>query len=161
MPAVPLMMKPKSVHLKRMTPELILYLFRILSGLLLLAFLGGIAWLIYKDMQVTTAALAEQERPFGQLRIIANEAESPALESTFPLLAITSIGRAASNTIVLPDGYASAEHALIIRRQGQWWLEDRGSRNGTLLNDALLQETAVVTAGDIIAVGGTQLKVEL
>ena len=144
-----------------MTPELILFLFRIMSGLLLLAFLGGIAWLIYKDMKITTAALAEQERPFGRLRIIANEVDIPALDSTFPLLPITSIGRAANNTIVLPDGYASAEHALIIRRQGQWWLEDRGSRNGTLLNDALVQETAVVTAGDVIAIGGTQLKVEL
>ncbi len=144
-----------------MTPEFILLLFRVLSGLLLLTFLAGIFWLIVRDMQVTAAALAEQERPFGRLRIIANEADSPPLDSTFPLLPITSIGRAASNTIVLPDGYASADHALITRRQGQWWLEDRGSRNGTLLNDALLEETAVISSGDVIAVGGTQLKLEL
>ena len=144
-----------------MTPELILLIFRIVSGLLLLAFLGGIAWLIYRDMQVTTAALADQERPYGRLRIIANEAEHPAVDTTFPLLPITSIGRAASNTVVLPDGYASAEHALITRRQGQWWLEDQGSRNGTLLNDMVLEGTAVISAGDIIAVGGTQLKLEL
>ena len=144
-----------------MTPELILLIFRIVSGLLLLAFLGGIAWLIYRDMQVTTAALADQERPYGRLRIIANEAEHPAVDTTFPLLPITSIGRAASNTVVLPDGYASAEHALITRRQGQWWLEDQGSRNGTLLNDMVLEGTAVISAGDVIAVGGTQLKLEL
>lgn len=144
-----------------MTPELVLFLFRILSGLLLLAFLAGISWLIVRDMQVTAAAMAEQERPFGRLRIISNEADSPPLDTTYPLLPITSIGRAASNTVVLPDGYASADHALITRRQGQWWLEDRGSRNGTLLNDALLEETAVISSGDIIAVGGTQLKLEL
>ncbi|VAW42207.1 hypothetical protein MNBD_CHLOROFLEXI01-670 [hydrothermal vent metagenome] len=144
-----------------MTPELILLLFRLMSGLLLLAFLAGISWLIVRDMQVTAAAMAEQERPFGRLRIIANEADTPPLDSTFPLLPITSIGRAASNNIVLPDGYASADHALITRRQGQWWLEDRGSRNGTLLNDALLEETAVISSGDVIAVGGTQLKLEL
>ena len=144
-----------------MTPELILLIFRILSGLLLLAFLGGIAWLIYRDMQVTTAAMAEQERPYGRLRIIANETAIPAVDATFPLLPVTSIGRAASNNIVLPDGYASAEHALITRRQGQWWLEDQGSRNGTLLNEMVLEGTAVISAGDVIAVGGTQLKLEL
>ena len=144
-----------------MTPELILFIFRIVSGLLLLGFLGGIAWLIYRDMQVTTAAIAEQERPYGRLRIIANEAEIPAVDTTFPLLPITSIGRAASNSVVLPDGYASAEHALITRRQGQWWIEDQGSRNGTLLNDVQLAGTAVISAGDVIAVGGTVLKLEL
>ena len=144
-----------------MTPELILFIFRIVSGLLLLGFLGGIAWLIYRDMQVTTAAIAEQERPYGRLRIIANDAEMPAVDTTFPLLPITSIGRAASNNVVLPDGYASAEHALITRRQGQWWIEDQGSRNGTLLNDVRLAGTAVISAGDVIAVGGTVLKLEL
>lgn len=144
-----------------MNAELILLIFRILSGLLLLGFLGGIAWLIYRDMQVTTAALQEQERPYGRLRIIANEVEHPAVNSTFPLLPITSIGRATSNTIVLPDGFASAEHVLITRREGKWWLEDRGSRNGTLLNDVVLEGTAVISAGDVIAVGGTLLKLEL
>ncbi|MCB8941186.1 MAG: FHA domain-containing protein [Ardenticatenaceae bacterium] len=144
-----------------MSAELLLLIFRILSGLLLLGFLGSIAWLIYRDMQVTASALAEQERPYGRLRIIANEVEHPAVDSTYPLLPITSIGRAASNNIVLPDGFASAEHALITRREGKWWLEDRGSRNGTLLNDVVLEGTAVISAGDVIAVGGTVLKLEL
>ena len=144
-----------------MTPEFILLIFRVISGLLLLGFLGGLAWLIYRDMQVTAAAMVEQERPYGRLRIIANETEQPAVNTTYPLMPITSIGRAASNNIVLPDGFASAEHALITRRQGQWWLEDQGSRNGTLLNDVVLEGTAVISSGDMIAVGGTVLKLEL
>ena len=62
--------------------------------------------------------------------------------------------------MVLNNGYASGEHALLSWRGGQWWLEDLGSRNGTLLNEAPLTDTAVVSAGDVISVGGTQLKLE-
>ena len=46
-------------------------------------------------------------------------------------------------------------------RSGQWWLEDLGSRNGTMLNDIPLTESAVISGGDIISIGGTQLKLEV
>ncbi|MCZ7666030.1 MAG: FHA domain-containing protein [Chloroflexi bacterium] len=78
--------------------------------------------------------------------------------STAPL---TSIGRAPSSTIVLDYTFISQEHALLMERGGQWWLEDLGSRNGTLLNGAPLTETAVVSSGDIITIGEVQLKLEL
>lgn len=144
-----------------MTPEILLLLIRLFSALLLLGFLGGISWLIYRDMQITAAALAEQGRQHGRLRVVANESGQPAVDTTFPLMPLTSIGRASSNTIVLSDGFASSEHAILMRRNGQWWLEDQGSRNGTLLNEVPIQGAVVVSAGDIIAVGGTQLKIEL
>jgi putative membrane protein len=79
----------------------------------------------------------------------------------FPLLPITTIGRASSNTIVLDNGYVSTEHVLITRRGDQWWLEDMGSRNGTLLNGVELGESAVISVGDVIGIGQTQFKVEL
>jgi hypothetical protein len=149
-----------------MTPELLLLLLRLLGAGLLLGFLLVIAWLIYQDMRLMALALAEQERAHGQLRLIANGAtaqQGSALttESLYPLLPVTSIGRATNNTIVLDDDYASGEHVLITRRGNLWWLEDLGSRNGTLLNDLPLKEAAVITTGDIITIGSTQLKVEL
>ena len=74
---------------------------------------------------------------------------------------MTGIGRAQGNTIVIDDGYVSSEHVLITHRGKQWWIEDLGSRNGTLLNDLPLTETTVVSGGDIITVGGSQLRIEL
>lgn len=144
-----------------MTPELILLLLRLLSALLLLGFLAVIAWLIYQDMRLTAAAISEQERQQGYLRVVAAENGNLAVDSLLPLMPVTSIGRATSNTIVLDDHYASSEHVLIMRRGGQWWLEDLNSRNGTLLNNITLQgSAAVVSAGDIITIGSTQLKIE-
>ncbi|NJN54259.1 MAG: FHA domain-containing protein [Anaerolineae bacterium] len=139
---------------------LILFLLRLASALLLLIFVGAIAWLIYRDMRVTALSLAAEERPSGVLRVIANESGEVMPDTLFPLLPMTSIGRASSNTIVLSDGFTSTEHALITRHSGQWWLQDQGSRNGTLLNETPVLGTAVISPGDIITVGGTQLKIE-
>jgi hypothetical protein len=139
----------------------ILFLLRLLSALLLLGFIGLIFWLIYQDMRTTARVLASQERPFGYLRVIANDGSQPALDTRFPLYPLTRIGRANSCTIVLDSSFVSNEHAVITRRGEQWWLEDAGSRNGTLLNEVGLDEAAVITVGDVISIGELQLKVEL
>jgi pSer/pThr/pTyr-binding forkhead associated (FHA) protein len=140
---------------------IVLLLLRLLSAALLLAFLGLFAWLIYQDVRLTRAVLARQQQQTGNLRVVASATGDPALDTLFPLRPVTSIGRARSSTILLDDNYVSNEHVLIMQRNGQWWLEDLGSRNGTLLNGAALAETAVVSAGDIITIGGTELKVEI
>lgn len=144
-----------------MDPSLVLFILRLLSALLLLGFLLVIAWLIYHDMRLTSNLLEDQHRQFGVLRVIANDAEAPAVDTKYPLRPITSIGRARSNNVVLANGYTSSEHALITRRGQQWWLEDVGSRNGTLLNEMKLSEATVISPGDVITIGSTQLKVEL
>lgn len=138
----------------------VLLLLRLFVALLLVAFFGLIAWFIYRDLQLAAESLAAAERPSGLLRVIANQAEQPAVGTVFPLLPLTSIGRASSNTIVLSDNFTSTEHALITRRNGQWWLQDRNSRNGTFLNESKVEGTAVISPGDIVIVGNTQLKVE-
>lgn len=144
-----------------MDPAVILLLLRLVSAALLLGFLGLIAWLIFQDVRLTKAMLARQQQTSGALRVVASESGEPAVDTLYPLKPITSIGRAKSSAIVLDDGYVSTEHALLVQRGGQWWLEDLGSRNGTLLNGVELAETAVVSAGDVITIGGTALKVEV
>ena len=74
---------------------------------------------------------------------------------------VTSIGRLPSNTITISDTYASSQHALVSWKEEQWWLEDRGSRNGTLLNETRIVDPTVVSAGDVIGIGHTKLRLEL
>jgi pSer/pThr/pTyr-binding forkhead associated (FHA) protein len=99
--------------------------------------------------------------PKGFLRVIASESGRPTVDMAYPLLPVTSIGRHSGNTIVLNDGFVSGRHAVLAQRESGWWLEDLGSRNGTLLNSLLLTDGAVVSAGDVITVGGVQLRIEL
>lgn len=144
-----------------MSPEIVLLLLRLAGAAVLLAFFGLIGWYIYQDVRLTSAALAAQSQPSGRLIVVENPAGLPAVGTHYPLLPVTSIGRSSSNVIVLDDGYTSGQHSLITRRGELWWLEDLASRNGTLLNDAPLAETAVLSAGDIITIGSIKLKVEL
>ncbi|HHH42178.1 MAG TPA: FHA domain-containing protein [Chloroflexi bacterium] len=139
---------------------LLLTLRLLLAGLLYL-FLVTLFVLLWKELRAESRAVAGDYQPHGRL-VVVEAAEGVLSPGTrFPLQSVTSLGRSQVNTIVIPDAYASAEHALLIWRDGQWWLEDRGSRNGTLLNEMPVTSPTVVSTGDIIGVGRVKLRVEL
>lgn len=143
--------------------DILLLILRLLLVVILYAFLGAVLLMLWRDLRRSTAERATP-RPKGQLVVLHvpdDESDAPAPGTIFPLQPITSIGRSPSNTIVIPDTYASAQHALVTRREGQWWLEDRNSRNGTLLNGMRVSDPIVVSAGDVIGVGRTELKLEV
>lgn len=142
-----------------MNQILILYGLRLFSGFMLLLFIAYIAWLVSRDLRFSTSAV-KQNIVIDQLRVIASDNESLGINTLFPLLPVTSIGRIQNNTIIIDDGFISGRHALITLREQQWWIEDLGSRNGTFLNDLPLSEPTVVSSGDVIMLGGTQLKFE-
>lgn len=144
-----------------MDPAVLLLLLRLLAALVLLAFLGVIGWLIYQDMQLTRELWAERGRAYGVLRVVGgDQGNGRPADGLYPLRPVTSIGRASANTIVLEDDYVSNEHAMLMLRGRQWWLEDLNSRNGTLLNDVRLDAPTVVSPGDVITIGNTRLKLE-
>lgn len=144
-----------------MTLTIVLFLLRLLSAAVLIAFVGVAMWYMARDMRLTAASLQAQARPQGVLTVIGTEVVGLYVGQQFPLLPVTGIGRNPSNTIVLEDEYTSGEHVLISLRNSRWWVEDLNSRNGTLLNGQALTDTAVVSSGDIVTIGSTILKLEL
>ncbi len=156
-----------------MTPELLFFILRLALALALYAFAGTVAYLMWRDVRAAGEAASARRRPLGRLVALENASSaSPAGDGhgaapagagarTYPLLPVTSLGRAPTNTAALPDETASLEHALLTLRGGQWWLEDLGSRNGTSVNGVRIDQPVVVTAGDVIGVGRNRLKLEL
>lgn len=69
-----------------------------------------------------------------------------------------NFGRGSSNTIVMVDPFASMDHATVFSKSGQHWLEDRGSKNGTFLNEVRLNNPTVLADGDRIRIGGVTLQ---
>lgn len=71
---------------------------------------------------------------------------------------ITSIGRSPANTIQLDTGFISTEHTRIVYRDRSLWVEDMGSRNGTLVDGTLVSDPVAVTPGTILQVGDVRFK---
>lgn len=145
-----------------MTVETTLFILRIISGLALLAVLGLLFLVMWRDYRGAAQQAAAARRAYG--RLVALEEVDDALlptDKAYPLLPITSLGRSPTNTVIVDDDFASGEHALVALRSGQWWLEDRQSRNGTTLNGVPLNQPVIVTDGDIIGVGHCQFRLEL
>jgi Nif-specific regulatory protein len=68
-----------------------------------------------------------------------------------------TIGRAATNQIVVKDDRCSRNHAEIFSSSGQWILRDLESRNGTVVGDQRISNDWTLHPGDVVRVGRSQL----
>jgi hypothetical protein len=143
------------------TFDVVLLVLRVMLAAVLYAFLLAGLWIVRRDLAAAAQAIAGRRRRYGQLVVVDSADGAIAPGASYPLLPITSLGRSPTNTVTLADDYASAEHALLMLRGGQWWLQDQGSRNGTTLNGTRIAEPVVVSAGDLVGVGRVQFKIEL
>lgn len=66
---------------------------------------------------------------------------------------ITTIGRAPTNKIVIPDDICSRNHCEVFVSSGQWILRDLDSRNGTLLCGRPVTEDEPLDDGNEIQIG--------
>jgi hypothetical protein len=144
-----------------LTTEVLLLFLRVLASAALLAFVSALFVVVWREYRVAADIAEDRRRQRGRLVVTRANGSSIEVGTVFPLLPLTSIGRGPTNTIVLDDNFASQEHALVTRRGGQWWLEDRNSSNGTLLNGELVREPTVISSGDLIGIGQIQFKLEL
>jgi pSer/pThr/pTyr-binding forkhead associated (FHA) protein len=69
---------------------------------------------------------------------------------------VTRLGRSLSADVEIDDASVSRRHALIVRQDGQTYVLDDGSRNGTWHN-GIRVDRAVLRDGDTIALGVARL----
>jgi pSer/pThr/pTyr-binding forkhead associated (FHA) protein len=66
-----------------------------------------------------------------------------------------TMGRSQDSTIVIDDDYVSSRHARVFPRDGEWYVEDLGSTNGTYLDRTKVVGATPVKIGVPIRVGKT------
>jgi pSer/pThr/pTyr-binding forkhead associated (FHA) protein len=77
-------------------------------------------------------------------------------ETFHPAGARTAIGRSPECEIFLDDVTVSRSHALLVEKDGRFFIQDEGSLNGTFLNRRRI-ESAEIEDGDEIQVGKYRL----
>jgi len=88
--------------------------------------------------------------PEPELRLtVAGKTRTSAKERTV-------LGRSRQSDVYVPDTNVSRRHAEVHRQDGEFWLVDLGSTNGTQLNGERI-ERARLQDGDRITIGSTEI----
>jgi len=152
-------------------PESVLTILKFCFLALLYLFLFRVVRVVVKEMRAPApvpqqpaapaAAPAPASRPAtpakgrgpGRLKIL----EPPSRQGeTYALAEEVTVGRGGGCGIVLADdSFVSTVHARVFQRDGTVYVEDLGSRNGTLLNGEPLTNATPLRRGDQVQFGQT------
>lgn len=134
-----------------------LWVLRIAFVLLIYLFFFLIVRALWRDLRATVAGAGQA---LGRLIVLASPEGRPALGTAVPLDAVNSIGRDVNNAIVVDDSFVSAEHAMLTFRGRAWYVEDRGSTNGTWVNGQRVDSFMPLGYGDELQVGQVRFRLE-
>jgi hypothetical protein len=137
--------------------DIVILLLRLAFVFLLYFFVFQVVRTLTRDLRGVKPVEAPVS-PYGRLIVVNPGSTGIAPGTGFNLEPITTIGRRLTHTIVLDDNFISGEHSLLTWRDGHWWAEDYRSTNGTLLNGAELTRPTAMRDGDVLTIGGVQLK---
>jgi hypothetical protein len=126
------------------------------------AALGGAVWWMMKRSGSETGSAPEEyllggaplEGPAVTLAILG-PGDDTMQRFTLPCI----IGRSSDADLALADERVSRRHAMLRVREGQLWLEDLGSRNGTYVDGVSVSSPVPVDQTVQILIGDTAIRV--
>lgn len=84
--------------------------------------------------------------------------EGPTKGTKFDLRGpLTNIGRGAHNDVTIADSSVSDHHAKIVRREGEWYVQDQQSTNGTYVGGKRIEGEARLTGAPDVRFGSIKL----
>jgi hypothetical protein len=89
-------------------------------------------------------------------RLVLLEGKGPPTVDLVP--PETIVGRDSSCHLTIPDASVSHKHARVYHSDGEWYVEDLGSTNGTFVNDRPLTRPVVLRPGDTVSIGRSTLE---
>lgn len=135
----------------------ILLILRLLLALSLYVFLAWALWTLWRDLKGQSVQLSSRKQPAITLH---RQDEDLSAAETFSGQEVF-IGRDPACHCYLDDSTISAKHARLFYLQGQWWVEDLHSTNGTYLNQVEISSPLVLSDDDLLRCGGLALKISI
>ncbi len=135
---------------------LALWVVRLLFLVVIYGFLFAVVRVLLRDLRAASKGPAE----LGRLVVLASPRGEPQPGGSYPLDAVTTLGRDVNNGIVLDDPFASAEHAVLTYRGRSWYVEDLASTNGTYVNGVPVEGVGPLGFGDEVQVGEIRFRLD-
>jgi hypothetical protein len=125
--------------------------FKYIFIVIIYLFILSIIRLIYLDIKGMGATSLDNSI---YLKLINRKDSLPfKVREYYPLEGEVSLGRGNENQIIIKDPYISKRHLKIVEDEGNYYLEDLNSANGTYLNGDKTMDVVELRNGDRIKVG--------
>lgn len=126
-------------------------IFKYIFIVIIYLFILSIIRLIYLDIKgIGTVSLDNGI----YLKLINRKDSLPfKIKEYYSLEDFVSLGRGNENKIIIKDPYISKNHLKIVEDEGNYYLEDLNSANGTYLNGDKIMDVVELKNGDRIRVG--------
>lgn len=134
--------------------KIISWAVRYLFIILIYYFIYGIIRLIYLDVQSISDRMKKSHNiPYLKLVNRKDRLDFDIQEFYDLSKNVMTIGRGKGNDIEISDRFVSSKHAKITMDEGEFFLEDLGSVNGTYLNSEKIEDIVKLKNGDRIGIG--------
>ncbi len=147
-------------------PENLLSLLKLCLLALLYLFFFRVLWAVWNEVRAPKEDRAltpkqgrsDRKKPVAAARLVVLEPASQK-GTTFELGTELTVGRAPGCHLSLPeDTFVSQLHSRVYESDGQLYVEDLGSTNGTYLNGRRLTAPTPMRRGDSLQIGSTKLE---
>ena len=142
---------------ENLTSEGTILLLRLGVVAILYLFLLSIVLVIQRELSVESAS-RRASAPRGRLIIVDPGTTPRGPGQVIPLEPVTRFGRSSENTVILDDEFVSTTHAMLLLREGRWWVRDAGSTNGTIVNGQRIDGETPLREGDELQIGRVRLR---
>ena len=137
-----------------------------LPGLLRLAFLALIAlffMLVLRFLGREIEKNSDDSTGKEAYLVVLEAGDLPEIHKghRFSLSDTATIGRNSDNSVILENSTVSKFHAVIQKKKDLYYISDAGSKNGTILNENLIEKETPLKSGDVVQIGEICLRFEM
>lgn len=127
-----------------------------LMVLVVFFFMYSIIRMIYLDIKKSRMGTVNDDRPYIKL-LNRRHSLSFQVEELYSVQDRMTLGRGLHSDITIRDPYLSTLHIQFLEKEGQWYVLDNKSTNGTEVNGNYIKGTSSpLKTGDLIRLGQLQ-----